>query len=73
MMVSRYCTCRRGGWVGAASFSVGLGAFAFCSLATFAAGLASADGGLPPAGLAALSCFASFPFASFSLFSLAMI
>src|SRR5471030_887884 len=69
-IVSRYWTWRRGGCVGAASFSGGFAALSCFGFFASLAGFASSAGGLP-AG------FASFapplaPFTSFSLFYLAM-
>src|SRR5260221_8784401 len=69
-IVSRYCTCRRGGCVGAASFSAGFAGFASLGFFASLAGFASSAGGLP-AGFASLAPLA--PFTSLSLFSLAMV
>src|SRR5258706_594404 len=69
-IVSRYCSCRRGGCVGAASFSAGFAGFASLGFFASLAGFASSAGGLP-AGFASLAPLA--PFTSLSLFSLAMV
>src|SRR5258706_7920279 len=73
-MVSRNCTCRRGGCVGAASFAAGFAGFASLGFFASLAGFASSAGGLP-AGLASFAApFAPLaPFSSFSLLSLAMV
>src|SRR5476649_2468198 len=75
-IVSRYWTWRRGGCVGAASFSGGFAALSCLGFFASLAGFASSAGGLP-AGFASFapdfeSLAPRAPFTSFSLFSLAM-